>query len=401
MTLSAQVKLTSFDGNVLERVQEALVELEQNIIPVNGYKAPVLIEGGIYQGIWLECGPHEGLIYAEETGDTAVALANHEIFFHHQREDGQFPCWIRKHGVGFAQIQMVVPIAFTAVETAKLTGKSEFLARAYTACAKWDQWLSQNRNSRGTGLCEAFCEFDTGHDHSPRFAGLPRKCPNDEAVNLPSQHLFPKLPFIAPDLSSTVYQGRMALAEMAALLGKSSEGEMWAESAQEIKGLLEKYCYDSEDEFYYDRDRAGNFVKVRGDVITRVFGSHVLSKERFDRIYDRHIKSPASFWSTYPLPSIAMNDPLFTDNFSENSWAGASQALTALRTPEWMEYYGKTDDLRYLMRQWIHAIAEAPSFMQQMNPQTGVFNTSPSYSPCMLTLVRFVNRLKKFQACSC
>jgi len=397
MTLSAQVKLSSFSSNVWERVREALSELAQNVVSVNGYKSPVLIEGGIYQGIWLECGPHEGLIYAEETGDTGVALANHEIFFHHQREDGQFPCWVRKHGVGFAQIQMVVPIAFTALRTAKLTGNSGFLARAYESCVKWDQWLSKYRNSRGTGLCEAFCEFDTGHDHSPRFAGLPRQCPNNEAANLPSEQQFPGLPFIAPDLSSTVYQGRTALAEMASLLGKTSEAESWTESAQELRELLEKYCYDPEDEFYYDRDRAGNFVRIKGDVITRVFGSHILPQERFDRIYERHVKSPASFWSNYPLPSIAMDDPLFVGSFSENSWAGASQALTALRTPEWLEHYGKTDDLRHLMRQWVHAIVEAPSFMQQMNPQTGVFNTSPSYSPCMLTLVRFVNRLKKSQ----
>lgn len=398
MTLGTQVKLGSLESNVSERVREALSELAQNIISVNGYKDPVLIEGGIYQGIWLECGPHEGLIYAEETGNTAVALANHEIFFHYQRENGQFPCWIRKQGVGFAQIQMVVPIAFTALRTARLTGNAEFLGRAYEACVKWDHWLSKYRNSRGSGLCEAFCEFDTGHDHSPRFAGLPRKCPNDEAANLPSQQLFPMLPFIAPDLSSTVYQGRMALAEMATLLGKAIEAQQWAASAQEMKELLEKYCYDPEDEFYYDRDRAGNFVRIKGDVITRVFGSHILSQERFDRIYDRHVKSPASFWSKYPLPSIAMDDPLFTGNFSENSWAGASQALTAMRTPEWLEYYGKMEDLRHLMRQWVQAIAGAPSFMQQMNPQTGVFNTSPSYSPCMLTLVRFANRLKRTEA---
>lgn len=375
------------------KLNAAHTELRKNIVPVCGYEHPVLIEGGDYQGIWLECGPHEGLIYAEETGDISVAIANHDIFFHHQRTDGQFPCWIRTHTIGFAQIQMVVPIAFTALQTAKLSANEGFLEKAYTSCSRWDQWLRDHRNTRGTGLCEAFCELDTGHDRSPRFHGLPLKCRNDEASTPPDTGTFPLLPLLAPDLSATLYQGRIALAEMATLLGRPSEADRWNLLAMEVREALDRYCYDPEVDFYFDCDAKGNHIKVRGDVISRIFFSRILSQARFDRIFDRHIKDPHSFWTPYPLPSIAADDPLFNADFSHNSWNGASQALTALRSTEWFEYYGKTEDHHYLMSQWVSAIIHAPEFMQQMNPWTGLFNTSPAYSPCMLALIRFANRL--------
>ncbi len=119
------------------------------------------------------------LVYSRFSAD--IARNNHTIFFHHQRADGYIPCWARQSHIGAAQIQMVVPIAATALETAELLGDEAFLAQAYAACTKWDDWLMANRNTRGTGLCEAFCEFATGHDNSPRFHGVPKKCPNEDA----------------------------------------------------------------------------------------------------------------------------------------------------------------------------------------------------------------------------
>ena len=42
----------------------AIAVLAGNIRNVPGYQKPLLFEGSTYQGAWLECGPHEGLVYA-------------------------------------------------------------------------------------------------------------------------------------------------------------------------------------------------------------------------------------------------------------------------------------------------------------------------------------------------
>ena len=110
-------------------------------------------------------------------------------------------------------------------------------------------------------------------------------------------------------------------------------------------------------------DTDNNFVRIKGDVLTRVLCEHVADRPMFERIYERHIKNPNGFWPPYPLPSIAVGDPAFVRALPPNSWGGASQVLTALRAPRWFEHYGKTDDLSHLMRRWVKAILQAPAFM--------------------------------------
>src|SRR5437660_10181302 len=41
----------------------AVAVLAGNVRDVPRYDRPVLFEGAVYPGIWLECGPHEGLVY--------------------------------------------------------------------------------------------------------------------------------------------------------------------------------------------------------------------------------------------------------------------------------------------------------------------------------------------------
>ena len=375
---------------IRDRYHEALIGLKANCKKAFGYDKPVLFEGGCYQGVWLECAPLESLVYAKH--DPEIAISTHDIFFHCQREDGYLPFNIGANGPGNITIQMVVPIASTSLETFYFTKDKNFLEKAYSACSRWDQWLSQNRNTQNTGLCELFCQYDSGHDGSPRHAGLPWQCPDNNPAKCPDEQ---RLPYLAPDLSACVYGGRVALAKMAEILGKSSEAQDWNNKAETIRKLIIKHCYDAEDECFYDVDPEGNFVKVRGDVLTRVFSEHVVDQTMFNRIYERHIKNPDAFWTPYPLPSIAADDPSFVKPIPQNCWGGASQALTALRTPRWFYHYGKDEDHKHLMHQWVEAIMRNPYFMQQLDPWTGDFTDCKTrdYSPCMLVFTDFVDRL--------
>ncbi len=367
----------------------ALAVLRSNTMRVNRFLQPVLIEGGSYPGVWLECAPLEGLVYSLISQQ--IAVANHEIFFAFQQADGYVPCYIWKNKVGTAQIQMVVPIAATAFEVFEHTRDREFLAAAYKACSRWDAWLARFRNTRGTGLCEAFCEYDTGHDNSPRFKGKPKECPNGDARICPKAE---GLPYLAPDLSASVYGGRVALARMAHELGNPQDEARWNESATRMQMAIMDRLYDPRDTCFYDQDSNGRFVRIRGDALTRVLGECVVSQELFDAIYRKHIRNPSEFWAPYPFPSIALDDPAFVKPIPQNSWGGASQALTALRAPRWMEHYGKRADLTQLMRQWVKAIEAAPDFLQQLDPVTGQFTSARGgYSPAALVLMEFVWRL--------
>ena len=196
-----------------------------------------------------------------------------------------------------------------------------------------------------------------------------------------------------------MYGGRVALAAMARALGKNAEAARWEEDAAAIRALILKRLYDAHDAAFYDLDPQNKFVRIRGDVISRVLGEHVADRQLFETVYGRHIHNPKSFWAPYPLPSIALDDPKFVRPIPRNSWGGASQALTALRAPRWMEHYGKPADLAHLMQQWVTALERAPDFWQQMDPLSGEFtHDTGGYSPAALVLFDFTWRLAGVRA---
>jgi hypothetical protein len=251
----------------------------------------------------------------------------------------------------------------------------------------------RQRNTRGTGLVEGFCTYDTGHDNSPRWKGMPNQCPNKDAR---THHPIASLPRLCPDLSATVYGGRRALAAMAEALGKRDEAARWAEQAEQIRRRIMDKLYVAEDAAFYDLDAQNQFVRVRSDILSRVCGEHVVDQKTFDSLWTRQLGNRQAFWTRYPMASIAMDDPTFVRPIPANSWGGASQALTAMRAPRWIEHYGRTAEFTEMMNAWCEAIQADPSFRQQIDPETGTFThgeDEPHYSPCALVMVDYSWRL--------
>jgi hypothetical protein len=368
----------------------ALSVLANNVQVLPRFNKPVLIEGSSYHGIWMECGPHESLVYCKFRPD--VARNSHMTFFALQRTDGQFPANNKLSEAGYGQIQMVVPIAATAWELAHATGDDELLHNASDACSKWDAWLMRYRNTRGTGLTEGFCTYDTGNDNSPRWAGIPNACPDKDAKNCPPLATLPRL---CPDLSATTYGARVALAAMATALGKNSEADQWAESAEKLRKLVLSTLYVRADAAFYDLDAQDQFVTIRSEVLTRVCGEHVVDQALFDDLWTRQIFNPKAFWPAYPLPSIAADDPHFVRPIPRNSWGGASQALTALRAGRWLDHYGRSAEFGLMMNRWCEAIMRDATFRQQVDPLSGIFTRqdAPDYSPCALVMMDYTWRL--------
>lgn len=398
----------SIGGDWAQTWQSAERTLAANVKIAPGYAAPVLFEGPIFQGIWLECGPHESLAYAELSGQLPtspdkpaplqVALNSHRIFFANQRPDGQLPAYLNhRTGINFGQIQTVVPIAATAWQVAQMSNDAVFLLEAYNACARWDEFLRTYRNTRGTGLVEAFCTYDTGQDNSPRWKGVSDECPDKDARRFrPGQ----SVPRLCPDLSATAYGGRVALSAMARALGKHAEAREWATRAEHIRQLIIERLWCEEDASFYDVAPDGSFVKIRSVANFRVLGEHVLRRsDRRDRrifksLWERQLSNPNAYWTPYPFPSIALDDPAFVRPIPFNSWGGASQALTALRTLRWMDHYGKRKEQDHLLQRWCSAIM-LHGFEQQLDPVSGVATRSPihNYSPSALVFLHGARRL--------
>lgn len=388
-----QVNFAAVAGPLQQRWQQALRELDQCIRPTLS-AAPVLNEGGVYDGTWLES---TGTINAEVLSRFApqVATDTFELFADHQREDGLMPYKVTPEGPAFSQIQLVTPLARSVWSHFRLNDAfatpqpgSAWLGRMYRAMADYDAWIAEFRDTRGTGAVEAFCTYDTGHDMSPRFWFAAERCRDADASRLDPDLV--NLPYVAPDLTANIACQRGYLADIAQFLGEDTAS--WRAGAARSRAALYEHCFDPADACFFDLDAHGRQVRIRSDVLLRVAACEQVDEPLFTELLQRHLMRTSRFLSHFGFTSIAMDDPRFDADHTRNSWAGPVNFLTQLRAPHAFEHYGHLAELTLATRPLLAALAAADTFPQCVDGWSGAMGYTSVYSPSILWFLDAVER---------
>lgn len=380
------VAFAASDPRMEARFLQAIEELLACIKPTADERA-ILNEGGIYYGCWLES---TGTINTEILSRFAPQVAHDTFagFARYQRDDGCLPYKLTADGPVFSQIQLVTPPARSVWTHVRLHGDTALLDQMYPALAAYDDWLADNRDTRGTGGVEAFCAFDTGHDLSSRFWHVPDSPHGNDPGQVRADH--PTLPFVAPDLTAAVACSRRYLGQMSESLGQPSD---WAGKAAASEAALAAQCWDAADGFWYDRDRTGAHVRVQSDVLLRVLACEIGDDATFDAALARYLLSTRKFFAKYPFTSLALDDPRFDPHFHYNSWNGPSNFLSLIRAPHAFEAHGRHVELSWALQPVLSALFRGDRFPQCLSPYTGEMGFTEVYSPAILCLLDYVERL--------
>lgn len=388
------VGFAASSGVLQQRWHQALAELQNCLRPLAGSE-PVLNEGGVYAGTWIEStGTINTEVLSRFAPDTATQTLS--IFAQHQRQDGLIPYKVAADGPAFSQIQIVTPLArsvwnhywlhHNVPETHGVT--SAWLRQMYEAMTRYDHWLATYRDTRGTGCVEAFCTFDTGHDLSPRFWFAPERCHHLEASSCDPEA--PGMPYLAPDLTAHTACQRTYLARIAEELGE--DPHPWRQKAEQSLTALFTHCYDPTDGTFYDVDAAGNQVRVTSDVLLRVLACEVGDTAFFEAALQRYLMNTAQFLSHYGFTSISLSDPRYDGDHTRNSWAGPVNFLTQLRAPHAFDHYNRPTELAVVQKPILTALARANRFPQCLDPWSGDAGFTTEYSPAILWLLDAVER---------
>jgi hypothetical protein len=384
----ADVRFVASAPQMEAQYDRAVRELFSCIRPAAGGEA-ILHEGGVYLGCWLES---TGTISAELLSRFLPAVAGRTFagFARHQREDGLFPYKLTADAAAFSQIQLVSPLARSVWTHARLNGADEgYLRTLYQAMARYDAWLARWRDTRGTGGVEAFCTYDTGHDLSARFWHVPDSPLGNDPARYNPGH--PTLPFVAPDLTANVACQRLYLARIAEALGE--DGDIWRDKAEQSRAALFGSCYDEVDGFFYDLDRHERHVKVQSDVLLRVLACEIGDDALFAAALERYLLNTRKFFAKFPFTSLALDDPRFDPAADHNTWCGPTNLLSLIRAPHAFEAHGRHIELSWVLYPTLMALFEAPEFAQTLSPFTGRAGYTRAYSPAILCLIDFVERL--------
>ncbi len=382
------ISLAAEGGNLEQRWNQAVSELERRVHPVGESGGTILTEGGIFRGSRVESAGSIATEVLDRFAPRAAERTQRE-YARYCRADGLMPYKLTGEGPGYAQIQMVTPQARSVWKHYRLTGASrEYLHVMYEAMAGMDAWLAAHRDTRGTGAVEAFCTFDTGQDNSPRFWLTPERCFGGDAASY--ERGYPQLPYIAPDLTANVACQRKYLAKIAEELGKDPTD--WLAKADATEDALWRQCYDERDECFYDRTADGSPVRLVSDVLLRVLACEIGDETQFTRALERYVMNTRHLLSPAGWTSLSMSDPRFDRDYTHNSWGGPVNFLSLLRVPAAFECHGHVAELALVERSILAAVLGNDRFPQSLDPWTGRPGFEDHYGPAILWLLDSVER---------
>lgn len=355
----------------------------------------VLIEGGGYEKIWLETQPMGGEMYAKR--NLEAGLNNNLLFMEHQRADGRIPGSIAMiNGVRTPQFNKFQGFCFPApaLNLYYLMGKDPYyLDLLYSTLERFDAYLWKVRDSDGDGCLETWCKYDTGEDHAMRYGDAPDAW-EDEIPPTGCD----VVPMASIDVMSYSFSCRDTLEKISRMIGREDWGNGWKQKAGEVSEKIRSYLWSEERGACLDRDKQHRILPTMMHNTLRAMYWGSISKDMADRFVKEHLLNPKEFWTRMPLPSVAVNDPLFR-NVSTNNWSGQAEALTYQRAIRALENYGYEELVPQLGKKLFEAIGEECVFVQQYDPFTGepsrVCHTGEqdAYGPAMLSVLEYTARM--------
>lgn len=369
---------------------KALAASRNNLRSFAGRK--VLVEGGGYEKIWLETQPMGGEMYFPH--DPEAAKNNILLFMEHQRPDGRLPGSIAlMNGKIVPQFNKLQGFCFPlhAMNLYYLTGENKDFLRQLEHCLiRFDTWLWNTRDSDGDGILESYCVYDTGEDNALRYGDAPCWWEEDAP---PQGNSF--VPMASMDIMSFSFSCRSTLANIAPLLQNGREAE-WQQKAKAVQHTLIEKLWNEEKAACFDLYPGGRKQTVLTHNNLRCMYWESFTKDMAEAFVQKHLLNPDEFWTPLPLPSVAVNDPLFR-NVPENNWSGQCEGLTYQRALFALENYGMEKYLPLLAEKLFSAVENNEyAFTQQYDPFTGeasLKETQAAYGPTILSVLGYLTHL--------
>jgi hypothetical protein len=358
-----------------------------------------------------------GEMYAKR--DISVALANILIFLRYQRRDGKFPGMIsyRDKWQSVAAHYDWMQGCFLPTAAMRLyyliDEDKEYLKLLYDALKDFDSYLWRYRDSNGDGCLENWCIWDVGEDNSTVYMlnGLTMPEHGAWGKSTPPEN-YMNMPYESPQYMGYSYCMRKTLSEISDILGLG-EGELWLKKASEVQARAREMLWDEKRHAFFMRDRDGKVIDSLTQENIKCLYSGLFTKDMADAFIKEHLFNEDEFWTPYPFPAIAANDPYFhlnenCSNCSErlsalgtaghdianNSWSGPLNGLIWQRSIDALLNYGYHAETVKVGERILELLGKHRKYVQNYDPFTGKPSEGmDGYGPTMLSALEYISLL--------
>lgn len=254
------------------------------------------------------------------------------------------------------QTPLITQPPFLAIAQEKITQvlpDPEHLALILPRLAKNIDYLITNRDPDCDGLVSVIHPWELGIDLTPsgdRYLRFRSSRPNLATAYLKMFSLFHQykklnwqedavLDSYHYHLENVLFnvitsQASQSIANLYRYLGDKVRANHYNHVANVIKEAILKHCWNESAQTFYDLDHQNKQIPVTTIAsISPLFLDDLPTK--YSQALVKQLLDPAKFWSPYPIPSVAMDEPTFNHSLTRVLWRGQTFVNT-----NWIIYQG-------------------------------------------------------------
>lgn len=229
---------------------------------------------------------------------------------------------------------MVNPPLFAWIELKNyvLTGDKDRIEKVLPHLVKYYDWIENNlRDSSGKGLYYN-TNLGSGMDNTPR-------------------HGVDKAGWI--DMSAQQALAALCISELSEIINDTSSAKLYLKKYIELKGLINKYCWNHYQQFYFDMTETGNFSLVKHIGAFWTMLTEIPNNEQVKDLV-KHLANKNEFWRPNLIPTLSFDDP----NYDKKGhyWLGSVWAPTNYMTVKGLEKYGYYDLANHISNNYLSTL---------------------------------------------
>ncbi len=313
----------------------------------------------------------------------APALARDQMraMFDYQATDGMVPDCIYLLKANDNWRDTKPPLAVWAtLEIYRATGDKAFLAEMYDKLALYHRWWFKARDHDQNGLAEfgstdgtrIAAAWESGMDNAVRFDGAVMLKNGEGAWSLNQESV---------DLNAYLYKEKLDLAEIAGVLGKIQDQQIWLKEAATLKVAIDGRMFDKNRGYFFDARLGRNdLVQVYGSEGWIPLWAGVATPEQAAAV-SRVMLDPNKFATVMPFPTLAKDDPRFSP--IKGYWRGPVWLDQAYFGVEALRRYGYRQQADEMARRLVlnaHGLTQDAPMYENYDPLTGRGYQSPNFS---------------------
>jgi len=272
------------------------------------------------------------------------------------------------------------PLSGWAVEEIlERDGDLIFAAEIYPKVVNYHRWWYQDRDHDGDGLAEygstdgtlIAAKWESGMDNAVRFDAGTMLKNNEHAWSLDQESV---------DLNAYLYREKIALAKLAAAIGRDSESLQWQVDAELLVEKIRDTMYDASRGWFSDVSLDGSrFIQSDGPEGWIPVWAGLATPEQAANIRDGML-DPQRFFTYVPLPTVSRDNAEFSDGY----WRGLVWIDQVWFGIEGLRNYGYELDAQLLAHTLISHLEGATTpgepLRENYNALTGVGNNAEHFS---------------------